>query len=67
MKPNRNLAPPESSESSQGDREATAAYIAAMTAELSAMARKRGLEPLAYLLDMARLEAEGNHRGSSVR
>ena len=37
--------------------EETARYIAAFSAELSALARKAKLHLLAYLLDMARLEA----------
>jgi len=36
----------------------TAAYIAQITAELTAMAAKANLETLAYLLAMARVEAE---------
>lgn len=36
----------------------TARYIADVTAGVSALARKAGLDVLAYLLDMARLEAE---------
>lgn len=36
----------------------TARYIADMTVGISALARKAGLEVLAYILDMARLEAE---------
>lgn len=39
-------------------RAGTAAYVAAMTADLAAMARRHNLETLGYLLDMARLEAE---------
>lgn len=35
----------------------TARYIAEFTAELSFLARRSNLEVLAYLLDMARLEA----------
>lgn len=35
----------------------TAKYIAEFTAELSYLARRDGLDLLAYLLDMARLEA----------
>ena len=41
-----------------GTRAGTAAYVAAMTADLAAMARRHNLETLGYLLDMARLEAE---------
>lgn len=42
-----------------GDRGATAAYLAAMIGDLAAIAHRHDFEPLAYLLDMARLEAEG--------
>ena len=37
---------------------AAAAYVAALTAELAAIARRHDLSTLGYLLDMARLEAE---------
>lgn len=40
-----------------GDAAAVAAYVAAMTAELSRIARANGLATLAYILEMARLEA----------
>ena len=36
----------------------SAAYIADLASEMARMARGSGLEVLAYLLDMARLEAE---------
>jgi hypothetical protein len=36
----------------------TARYIADITAGVSVLARRAGLDVLAYLLDMARLEAE---------
>lgn len=42
----------------RNDRAAGAAYLAAMTADLAAMARRHDFESLAYILDMARLEAE---------
>jgi hypothetical protein len=42
-----------------GDRAAAAAYVAVLTAELAAIARRHNLNTLSYLLDMARLEAEG--------
>lgn len=42
-----------------GDRAATAAYLAAMIGDLAAMARRHEFEALTYILDMARLEAEG--------
>ncbi len=41
-----------------------AGYIAQLTAEMSRMAEKSGLETLAYFLSMARLEAEMNRRQS---
>lgn len=36
-----------------------AAYIAAMTLEMGRLARKHNLLELGYLLDLARMEAEG--------
>jgi hypothetical protein len=36
----------------------TASYVAALTGELSRLCRLQGLEMLAYLLEMAQLEAE---------
>lgn len=36
----------------------TAEYVAAMTRELSGLAGRSGLQTLAFLLEMARLEAE---------
>ena len=41
-----------------GDRKAAAAYVAELSADLSALARRCGLDALSYILDMARLEAE---------
>lgn len=43
-------------------RREVATYIASLTADLSEMSRRQGLSTLAYLLDMARLEAEGAAR-----
>ena len=43
--------------SSASEQRARAAYIADLTAELAALARGSGFQTLAYLLDMARLEA----------
>ena len=40
-------------------RAETAAYIADLSAHLATLARRQGFDALAYLLDMARLEAEG--------
>ena len=45
-----------------GDREAAPNYVAALSAELAALARKHGLDALSYILDMARLEAESATR-----
>jgi hypothetical protein len=47
----------------EGEKAATAAYVASLTADLAALARSRKLDTLGYLLDMARLEAEGAARG----
>jgi hypothetical protein len=49
------------------DREATANYIADLSAELAALARQHGLDALSYILDMARLEAESTIRHVSGR
>ncbi|MFC7053002.1 hypothetical protein ACFQI3_09920 [Hansschlegelia quercus] len=43
-------------------RRDTASYVAAMAAALRQLARKNDLATLAYLLDMARLEAETEAR-----
>jgi hypothetical protein len=40
------------------DRDQVAAYVAELTGELALVTRRHGLDALAYLLDMARLEAE---------
>jgi len=37
---------------------AAAGYIATLARELAVIARRHGLEPLGYILDMARLEAD---------
>ena len=44
------------------DRTAVATYVATLSADLAAMARRTGLETLGYLLEMARLEAENAMR-----
>ncbi|HVG50510.1 MAG TPA: hypothetical protein VM867_02630 [Xanthobacteraceae bacterium] len=41
-----------------GDVPKTAEYIAELCADLSRLAREESLDTLAYLLDMARLEAQ---------
>jgi hypothetical protein len=45
---------PDQSQSPRG----TALYIGRMSGELARLARRYRLEPLAYILEMARLEAE---------
>jgi hypothetical protein len=40
------------------DREAIADYIAALTGDLAAIARRHGFDTLGYILDMAHLEAK---------
>ena len=52
------------SEPKEGEKAATAAYVAALTADLAALARKQKLDTLGYLLEMARLEAESSARDS---
>jgi hypothetical protein len=44
------------------DRAAAADYVAELTGELAALARRHGLDTLGYILDMARLEAENANR-----
>ena len=44
------------------DRAAVANYVAALSADLAALARRHGFDTLGYLLDMARLEAENESR-----
>lgn len=45
-----------------GARLAVASYVATLSAELSTMARRSGLDALGYILEMARLEAESSAR-----
>jgi hypothetical protein len=40
------------------EREAAAAYVAALSGDLAAIARRHGLDTLGYILDLARLEAQ---------
>lgn len=42
-----------------------ALYIGRMSAELARLARRHHLEPLAYILEMARLEAEQTAKSSA--
>lgn len=41
-----------------GNQIAVASYVATLSADLSVMARRTGLESLGYLLEMVQLEAE---------
>ena len=56
------VAEPVSSATETGDRTQVANYVATMSADLAAMARRHGLDTLGYLLEMARLEAENEAR-----
>jgi hypothetical protein len=44
------------------DQAEAAAYVAELSSDLASIARKNGLDTLAYILDMARLEAENATR-----
>jgi hypothetical protein len=46
------------------DSSGAASYIAEMSGDLAALARRNGLETLAYLLDIARLEAESGEKSA---
>ena len=54
----RGTGPDGSKERPSASSQETARFIADMSNELSVVARKAGLDVLAYLLDMVRLEAE---------
>jgi hypothetical protein len=45
------------------ERTAAAAYIATLASDLAGLAKAQGLDTLAYILDMAKLEAENRSRG----
>lgn len=49
------------------DRNADATYIAELAANLAELARGHGLDALAYILEMARLEAESAIRHLNAR
>lgn len=49
-------------ETGPADRQAAAAYIATLSAELAMIARRFGLDALGYILEMARIEAEDTAR-----
>jgi hypothetical protein len=46
------------------DLNGAASYIAEMSRDLAALARRNGLDTLAYLLDIARLEAENAEKSA---
>ena len=48
-----------------GTAGAAAAYIASLSEELAHLARRHGLNPLGYILEMARLEADQIARDSN--
>jgi hypothetical protein len=54
----QNLPEPQSKEDEDRHRAATAFYIAELSASLATMARNYRLETLAFILEMAHLEAE---------
>lgn len=56
-------SPAQATEPSDTSAKDIAEYIAAMTAELAAMAGAARLDMLTYFLNMARLEAESCMRG----
>ncbi len=49
------------------EREAAAAYVAELSAELAVIARRHGLAALGYILEVAKLEAENATRNVSGR
>ena len=50
-------------------RSAVASYVATLSADLAALSRRSGLDTIAYLLEMVRLEAESaaRHGGPVAR
>lgn len=50
-----------------GGRSAVAHYVASLSGDLAAMARRTGLDTLGYLLEMVRLEAESVTRHNGRR
>lgn len=62
--------PPSSDRTREPDREGrddTAAYIAAMCAELGRTAHRHHLDTLAYILELAKLEADNERHTKAVR
>jgi glutamate synthase domain-containing protein 2 len=50
----------------EDDRRQVAAYVAALASELRELARRHRLATLAYLMDIARLEAEAAARSEPL-
>jgi len=50
--------PDDNGEPNMAGASSAASYIAAMADELARLAKRNGLDPLAYILEMARLEAD---------
>jgi hypothetical protein len=59
--PNQTVSAP----APKGERAEVANYVAALAADLAAVARQHGLETLGYILEMARMEAENESRPRS--
>jgi hypothetical protein len=55
----------QSGQPGESTAEAAAVYIASLTEELARFARTHGFESLAYLLDLARLEADQISKSSA--
>jgi hypothetical protein len=49
------------------DLSGAAGYIAEMSRDLAVLARRNGLDTLAYLLDIARLEAESAEKSAGPK
>jgi hypothetical protein len=64
----RLMGTPQPMMTNQNDEPVSVAiYISAMTQELAQLAKRNGLAPLAYILDMARLEAEEVSKSATQR
>jgi len=51
----------------EADRAAAANYVSELSVELAKIARRHGLDTLAFILDMACLEAENVNRTDDVQ
>jgi hypothetical protein len=54
----RTMPRPDAGESSAADGRSAAAYVAEMSEHLAALARNHGFDALAFILEMAQLEAQ---------